>query len=311
MMVASIKINMIYYVVLHYGAVGKTIRCVDSLLRQVKIPGVSSEIIVVQNGYIPKDSEPLVKRYGVCDCVTLLESVENLGFSGGNNLGYDFIKQQSADGCRGSLAVFLNNDTEIVNPTFAAELVCEYENAPFDVLSPDVFDPSVKQHQSPLCNGPDIDTYAFEESQKARDLIDESWPISLYHSLKNRAVACFGITALGRALIAKRRVETTPSAEWEKPLDDVVPQGSAVVFGPPYLTKSAAAFDECTFMYFEECILKKKCERLGLEIRYLPKLQVLHHHNEITRESLFANTFEKRRKHAQLTLDAYQRFLDY
>lgn len=304
-------INTVYFVVLHYGPIERTIRCVDSLLTQEKVSGVHCCIVIVENGYSPARDDGLSHKYSECEGVVLIKSVENLGFSGGNNLGYDYIERQSVDGCVGTIAVFLNNDTEISDPAFMAKLVAEYETTHFDVLSPDVFDPSVQQHQSPLCKGSDIDTYARGEALKARALVDEQTLARIYHALKNRVVACFGITAIGRRLIRLRRIGTTPSTDWEQPLEDVVPQGSAVIFGPSYLDKSTVAFEPQTFMYFEECILKKKCESLGLSIRYLPTLQVLHHHNEITLESLFANTYEKRRKQARLTVEAYRGYLDY
>lgn len=305
------NINAVFFVVLHYGPIERTIRCVDSLLNQEKVPGVHCGIAIVENGYSPARDDGLSLKYSQREGVVLIKSVENLGFSGGNNLGYDYIEQKSADGCSGTIAVFLNNDTEISDPAFVAKLVAEYEATHFDVLSPDVFDPSVQQHQSPLCKGADIDAYARGEALKAKELLDEPAMARIYHAFKNRVVACFGITAIGRRLIRRRRIGTTPSADWEQPLEDVVPHGSAVIFGPSYLDKSTVAFEQQTFMYFEECILKKKCERLGLSIRYLPTLQVLHHHNEITLDSLFANTYEKRRKQARLTVEAYQGFLDY
>jgi GT2 family glycosyltransferase len=305
------NIDTVWFVVLHYGPIDKTVRCVDSLLRQEDVPGITSKVVIVENGYNETRDSGLADRYGSSDEVILLESAENLGFSGGNNLGYRYLKHRSPNNCSRTCAVFLNNDTEIPDGLFSEKLVGEYRHRPFDVLSPDVYDPAVRLHQSPLCRGQEIDRYAHEEFENARALLGEAYPMRMLHACKNRCVALFGSFDHGRELIAEKRRRLAPSSDWQEPLDDVVPQGSAVIFGPAFLQKSDAAFDEVTFMYFEECILKEKCDRLGLSIRYQPELQVLHHHNEITAQTLRSSTYQKRRVQAQRTVDAYQSYLTY
>lgn len=304
-------VTTIWFVVLHYGPVDKTIRCVNSLLQQDNVIGINCNVLIVENGYVPARDDKLSELYGARQDVAILQSVDNLGFSGGNNLGYRYVREQSPDDCSNTIALFLNNDTEIPDKRFVSKLVYGYTESSFDVLSPDVFDPSVQQHQSPLCKGSEIDRYAEMESMRAKALIEEHGIKKIRHFFKNTMYNFFRLTKLGKRVIAKRRMCDRSSCAWMRPADDVVPQGSAVIFGPSYLKASDVAFDECTFMYYEECILKIKCDRLGLSIRYEPSLQVLHYHSEITLRSLFANNPEKRRKQAQWTLDSYQVYLDY
>lgn len=304
-------IDTIWFVVLHYGPIDKTVRCVESLLNLDTISGVTSKVVIVENGYNKVRDSGLAYKYGSTKNIFLLESNENLGFSRGNNLGYQYLKKHSSNGCSGTCAVFLNNDTEISDKYFSEKLIECYRRRAFDVLSPDIYDPAVRQHQSPLCRGGEIEQYAQKEFKNARALLNESHAVRIFHAFKNRCVALFGVFPYGRHLITEKRSRLAPPSEWQEPLDNVVPQGSAIIFGPSFLQKSDAAFDEITFMYFEECILKKKCDRLGLSIRYQPELQVLHHHNEISAQTLRRATYRKRRLQAQRTVDAYQNYVAY
>jgi len=85
------------------------------------------EIIVVDNAS-PKDSPQKIKaKY---PRITLIESVLNYGFAGGNNLG---IMR-----ARGEYILLLNNDT-VVKPDFLEPLVEKFKNEPaYGALSPKI-----------------------------------------------------------------------------------------------------------------------------------------------------------------------------
>lgn len=301
-------ISDVWYVVLHYGSLAPTIRCINSLLAQSVSSDSTLHVLVVENGYTQARDERLEEMF--CDdaCVDFIRSHDNLGFAAGNNLGYTRVKHSIDAGGR-CIAVFLNNDTEVPDADFTERLLVEYRRRPFDILSPDIYDPAVMQHQSPLCAGSDIDDYAYGEYVRAKALLSQSRAKKAGRAIKNRLTALVGYSKHGRNVIASKRAVAAPSSNWREAQEDVVPQGSAVIFGPSYLSECDVAFDEMTFMYFEECLLKKRCDRLHLSIRYTPCLQVLHHHNEITAKSLEQNTFRKALKCAQLTVSAYEAYV--
>ena len=76
----------------------------------------SYEVIVVDNGSTDSSVELLKEKY---PRVRIVESKKNLGFAGGNNVGFKY--------CRGKYILFLNNDT-IVNKKFLSELVAFMES---------------------------------------------------------------------------------------------------------------------------------------------------------------------------------------
>ncbi len=87
-----------------------------SSLKKVTYPNI--EIIVIDNDSPSEDPEPILEAY---PDITLIRSKENLGFSGGNNLGIIAAK--------GDLFLFLNNDTEVA-PDFLEPLVDHFKTHP-------------------------------------------------------------------------------------------------------------------------------------------------------------------------------------
>lgn len=95
-----------------------TVSCVASLRASELAP---AEIVVVDNGSPPEVGDRLVARL---DGVTVIRTGENLGFTGGNNLG---IEHALAQGC--GYVWVLNNDT-IVEPDCLGRLVAAATAAP-------------------------------------------------------------------------------------------------------------------------------------------------------------------------------------
>src|SRR2546429_2885123 len=96
-------------------------KCLDSLLEQTY---KNIEIIVVDNDSNDDSVEYLKRNYPQ---VKVIESKENLGFAGGNNLG---IKN-----AKGNLVLLINNDTW-VEKDFLTELVDFYNRNKYDLVAP-------------------------------------------------------------------------------------------------------------------------------------------------------------------------------
>lgn len=105
-------------VILNYGRVGETLACVASLERDA--PHVRA--IVVDNGSPEEDRKELVA--GLPGDVTLLESDQNLGYAGGNNLGMRLAMRQDAEAI-----LVLNNDVEVL-PGCVQDLVDSLDSHP-------------------------------------------------------------------------------------------------------------------------------------------------------------------------------------
>jgi GT2 family glycosyltransferase len=89
-------------IILNWNGLADTLACLGSL-RHLDYP--SYETLVVDNG--SQDGSPDAIREAYPQ-VQVIETGENLGFVGGNNLGLEYACTQNAD-----YALLLNNDTEV------------------------------------------------------------------------------------------------------------------------------------------------------------------------------------------------------
>lgn len=115
---------LVSIVSVQYGHPEVTIDMVKSL-RKISYPNI--EIIIVDNDS-PDEHPEIVKEE--CPEIIYITSEKNLGFAGGNNLGFKEAK--------GKYILMLNNDTE-VEPDFLEPLVEKMENDPqIGIVSPKI-----------------------------------------------------------------------------------------------------------------------------------------------------------------------------
>jgi GT2 family glycosyltransferase len=109
---------------INYNQAQVTCALLDSL-RRITYPNI--EIFVVDNASPMEEPTSIAERFPE---VNLIRSPQNMGFSGGNNLGIIQAK--------GKYALFLNNDTE-VDPNFLEPLVELLESNPaIGMVSPKI-----------------------------------------------------------------------------------------------------------------------------------------------------------------------------
>ena len=100
---------LISVISVNYNGYALTCAMVESLRRHVTSP---LEIIVVDNGSARDEAAMLRERYPE---IKALRSERNLGFAGGNNLGFA--------AATGDYLLLLNNDTEVEDDTL--HYLCE------------------------------------------------------------------------------------------------------------------------------------------------------------------------------------------
>lgn len=108
---------LVYFILVNYNGYKDTEKCVESILN---INYSNYKIIIVDNASTDNSLEKLGLLKS--DKIKLINVEENLGFSGGNNIGIDFSMENNAD-----FIVLLNNDT-IVTKDFLEPLVNESKN---------------------------------------------------------------------------------------------------------------------------------------------------------------------------------------
>jgi len=105
------KQPLVYIIILNWNGWRDTVECVESC-KKVSYP--NHRILLVDNG--STDGSEALLREQFAD-IEIIQTGQNLGFSGGNNIGMRHAFDNDAD-----YVLLLNNDT-IVDPSFVAELV--------------------------------------------------------------------------------------------------------------------------------------------------------------------------------------------
>lgn len=101
----------VFIIVLNWNGYRDTIECIESL-KKVTYPNY--EIILIDNGSTDNSEGTLRKEFPDLE---LIQTGENLGYAGGNNVGIKYAIERGTD-----YILLLNNDT-VVDPDFLIELV--------------------------------------------------------------------------------------------------------------------------------------------------------------------------------------------
>lgn len=110
-------------IIINYNSSKYTINCIQSIIKHTQ--DVLYEIIIVDNASKKEDITHLENKLSTFD-VTLIKSKTNLGFGGGNHLGYQYAK--------GNHLAFINNDTLLTENSLLKLLTYSNSNSKVGVL---------------------------------------------------------------------------------------------------------------------------------------------------------------------------------
>ena len=245
------------FVILQYNKVELTEQCVASL-RKLDHCDRDVRIVIVDN----KSSDEVRARtqvaFGSARDITVLYSDANLGFSGGNNLGYAHAREKLG----AEFMVILNNDTVIEQGDFIREAVELYGHWAFSIAGPDIITPDGR-HENPWNDY----VYSIEELKTLRSIRRQEREQYL-----SQSEASF-----------RKIGKSTPSSEI---ILNPILQGAAYVVSPVFITDHDKIFDERLFLYGEEFLLAVDCLLSGHLTIYTSKLEVRHHEGASTGDLL-------------------------
>lgn len=270
------------FVVLHYLADEDTIECIESIEKLDNSKDVS--IVIVDNYSNNGSVERIEKFVASLDNCSIIKNKENLGFAKGNNIGYAYAIKMYPRAC----VIILNNDTIIKQKDFLKKIENSYHEHSFAVMGPDIISLVDKGHQNPLGKVPN------KETLKKQILKFEILLILSKLGVYNVFQKFFG----NRKKIDVVRTKKSPS----KVLYDQALHGACLIFSPMFTAKMKEAFCPETFLYKEEFILQKICEKNNLKMFYDSCVEIYHKEDSSTnmivsnakdkREFLFKNLIE-------------------
>lgn len=122
----SLKMNKVAIVILNYRGFKNTIECISSV-KSLKKTDFKTEIIVIDNDSQDASKKELKKIKGI----TFIVNTDNMGYSGGNNLGINYALKKAYQ-----YVLILNNDTT-VNEYLLINLLLNSKNA--DIVAPKIY----------------------------------------------------------------------------------------------------------------------------------------------------------------------------
>lgn len=254
-----------------------TIECVDSILKTSQTKDY--KIIVVDNASNNGSYEKMVAHYQENPSIVWIKNDENLGFSGGNNVGYRYAKEHFQP----EYILIGNNDLVFHQNDFVEKLSQLGEKYPFYVAGPDII--NLKGiHQSPIRDH--LHSYEVMKKKTRNRQI-------LLMVMKIKKVLPF---LQGFNLFEKMYYGKGESIQKQNDnvgvSKNVILHGACVIFSKKYMEKHDDAFPEYTFLYMEEDILALRCQKLGYDTYYLPELKV-EHKEDVSTDTYLKNKLDK------------------
>ena len=245
------------FIILHYNSYEATKVCVDSILGLDKQEGV--KVIVIDNSSANDSYKKLCETYSGTK-VELLQTEYNCGFSAANNIAYEYCKKKYD--C--DFVIFANNDLEFIQKDFVKRIYEEYQNSKFAVLGPDIYNPIIDTHQSPI-------SY---EMQRSKSQVKKT---IIFNRL---ALTFFDLYYMFFGKSRNDKPEIKDAGVYQ---ENVIPLGACLVISKKLLKKKSVVFSPETFFYYEEYILADWCLKNNEKMVYQPAIKVKHYHGMATK----------------------------
>lgn len=241
----------ICYIVLNYRTYEETTEFVKSTSKLLK---GDDQIIIVDNASEDGSGKKIADDYKESSNVRVILSDRNLGFAGGNNLGFVEAKKLEYD-----FIIFSNSDILICGSDFRSRLIDSYEKNKFDIEGPLIRD--AKGNIS--LTSPQVPTYlSYERALKGKRRNEMRYYLS-FLGIDKLVDRCFSLV--------KYPTDYNLSVK-----EDVQLAGCFLIFSKGYIERFDG-IDDRTFLFLEEPLLYLRAKKNGLKIMFDPTLEVIHY----------------------------------
>lgn len=252
---------MLTFVILHYVNTKETINCINTIKNNLNSDDF--KIIVVDNNTL--DENDFLKIENMVDDLIKLES--NMGFAKANNIGVDLArKKYNTD----YIAV-INNDVYIEDKLFIKKIEDDYKKYNFDLLGTYISSPSNDSFNPfPVLKDKDVVIKKIRKSKKLIKYYNNSFLyffLNLYLNIKK---------LFNKQIVTDRNGK---KIELCSPL-----HGCAIIFSKKYFKIFNDAFDNKTFLFYEEEFLYKRIINHKLISVYDPNIRVFHKEGSSTKK---------------------------
>lgn len=226
-MVTKISLSII-----HFGELGVTLRCLDSL-SDINLENIELKVIIINN-----DSNiefPEINNKFKKFTVAVVNNTENRGFSGGHNQGFRFCLKNNSD-----FHIILNNDVIVDKNLIKEFLKCFKKNKNIGIVSPKIY--FTKGHEF------------HKDRYKKEDLGKVIWYAG-------------GITDWKNLINKHRGVDEVDKGQFDKDMETDFATGACAML-PIEVIKKVKGFDNNYFLYYEDGDINMRIKKEGYEIYY-------------------------------------------
>lgn len=249
----------IVFVILHYMALKETETCIMHIRENLDTRDY--KIIVVDNASPNASGKVLIDKYGSDDDVAVLCNEKNLGFTGGNNVGYRYAKKHFNP----EYIVLLNSDAYLTEKNFYEKLCNLAKKERFAVAGPCVRTPDGKTNTNPHRIKPPSQKEIIAEIFVLRIELFFNY---LYLGTIYRKIIFWSKKIRGRIWKINKNDET-------KKTKNVILHGCCLIFSRQYIDCFEGLIEK-TFLYGEETILYMQVRKKGMELLYCPEIEIFH-----------------------------------
>lgn len=234
--------KLIFIVVLNWNREADTIGCLESI-EKLKKDGCRLTTVVVDNAS-KKESLQAIRRFiEGKKKIHLLSNKENIGYTGGNNVGIKYALEKGAD-----WVMVLNNDTvldkNIINEFYKAS----QKNPKAGILSPKIY----------FAKGFEFHKKRYEKSVLGKVV----WYAGGKVDWNNVCATNSGVDEVDKGQFAK-----------EREIDFAT---GTCMFISSSVLKKVGMFNEKYFMYLEDVDFSQKVKHAGFKILFIPKAILWH-----------------------------------
>lgn len=253
----------IAFIVLHYMVEEFTIKAIHSIEKNIDTENYM--IVLVDNASPNSSGKYLDEYYKKNNKVEVIINDKNMGFAKGNNVGYQFLKNNYD--CE--FIVMMNNDIIVIEKQLNAKLKMYNKKYEFDVAGPLIMT------GDGVCNVNPIRLELPLKKQIKKEYLNCKINLWLYKS--HTSFLLKGRNFFYRLI----RKKTKNRKQYLDVMENVQLHGCFMIFSKKYIN-SYDGLDERTYMYLEEEVLYAHMLGENRKTVYLPDILIYHHEDAAT-----------------------------
>lgn len=247
------------FVILHYILETETSKCIDSIIERIDFENY--DIVVVDNFSQNDSVDKLKKKYELNKKIHFICNSKNMGFTGGNNVGFLYAKKE----LKADFICMLNNDTYLIQDDFFETICMEYRNSKFGVMGPEIHLPN---NQIEKIN---VNLISKEKLKLNTIKLRIYLLLNFFH--------CHFL--INKFENRKKNNKNYMLNENSLRIENVILHGCCLIFSPKYI-KKFNGLDQKTFLYREEEFLYLKVMKNNMITVYNPNLKIFHNEKQST-----------------------------